>query len=255
MRKRLSWDESKVAEIEKTADPYSMNQDHTNNPIEKYKNWDTETGGEAVDDKEPWKNEGRLETGHPSPARQAVVAARKLEDKAIKCITVAQRMLPGASDEEIECQATDFMFMPEKSIMATLQRQASLAEKLAGDDGDDEKDDEKPVVDDKEPVEAAKNKKTVEAPVVDDKEPVVDDKEPVEAAKEKTVEAPEALVVDDKKPEEKEASGDMLDIIFDNAEMKTGAKKLSGIVKQASEVNGNLSSLWDAPPDVSKAFN
>jgi hypothetical protein len=54
--------------------------------------------------------------------------------------------------------------------------------------------------------------------------------------------------------ETKEASGDMLDIIFDNAETKTGAKKLSGIVKQASRGDDSLNSLWDSPPDISKAF-
>ena len=231
MRQRLSWDAEKVAEIEKKADPYTMNQDHKNNPVEKYKSWDTETGGEAVNTKTPWKGEGRTETGHPSPERQAVNAARKMEDRAIKCITIAQRMLPGAADSIVEEQATDFMYLPEKCILATLQRQASLAEVLASSKtAEEEKEEEK----EEEVKEAAKV-----APEV---------KEEVKEAKK---------VVPEVKPEveeTKEASGDMLDIIFDNAEVKTGAKKLSGIVKQASTGDNNLNSLWDSPPDVSKAF-
>ena len=66
-----------------------------------------------------------------------------------------------------------------------------------------------------------------------------------------------------KEPEEEielgeKSAGDVLDQIFaqEMAQMtpKLGAKKLSGLVKAASE-SGDLSTkLWDAPPDVSKAF-
>ena len=48
--------------------------------------------------------------------------ARQLEDKALKCITIAQRILPGASDIIIEEQATDFMSLSESTIVDTLQR-------------------------------------------------------------------------------------------------------------------------------------
>jgi hypothetical protein len=274
-RQRLSWDAEKMAEIEKKADPYTMNQDHANNPVEKYKNWDTETGGEAQDKRTPWKGEGRLETGHPSPERQAVMAARKLEDKAIKCITIAQRMLPGAADSIVEEQATDLMYMPEKSILSTLQRQASLAEVLAGkkDDEEEVKPEEK-----KPEVEAAKVPEDKKPEVEEVKEAKKDDKAPVAPEAEKKEEvakeaakAPEvkpeekkpeveAAKVPEEKPEEKKPeveetkeAGDMLDVIFDNVE-KTGAKKLSGLVKQASTGDNTLNGLWDSPPDVSKAF-
>ena len=132
-RQRLSWD--------KTADPYTMNQKRENPPAKKYDTGDSYDFGEQPDMKHPWEGEKRTETGHPAPAREAVKAARKLEDKAIKCITIAQRMLPGASDEVIEEQATDLMYMPEPSVLSTLQRQASLAETLiAGADADVDKD-------------------------------------------------------------------------------------------------------------------
>jgi len=266
-RNRLSWDAEKVASIEKQADPYTMNQNHANNPVEKYKNWDTETGGEGVDTKTPWKGEGRTETGHPSPERQAVMAARKLEDKAIKCITIAQRMLPGASDSIVEEQATDLMHMPETAILSTLNRQASLAEVLAGKEKEEEEVEEakeaakKEVAPEMKPeVEEAKEAKKEVAPEVKPeveevkeaakKEVAPEVKPEVEEAKEAKKEmAPEV------KPEVEEAkeAGDMLDVIFDNVE-KTGAKKLSGLVKQASTGDDTLNGLWDSPPDVSKAF-
>ena len=61
--------------------------------------------------------------------RQAtsIVATRKLEDKALKCLTIAQRLLPGSSDEMIEEQAVDFMYMTEDGIRTTLQRMSSMA--------------------------------------------------------------------------------------------------------------------------------
>ena len=124
MRQRLSWDKEKTAEILKKADPYTMNQDHKNPPVEKYRTGDPSAWAEDPDMSTPWKNE-------------AVVQARKLEDKALKCITIAQRMLPGAESTVVEDQATDLMFLPEKSIMSTLQRQASLAEVIAK--GEEEK--------------------------------------------------------------------------------------------------------------------
>ena len=340
MRQRLSWNLDKVAEQMKKADPYTMNQEHANNPVEKYHSGDPDAWAETPDMKTPWKNEGRDETGHPAPAHEAVKAARMLEDKALKCITIAQRMLPGAVDAAIEEQATDLMYLPERSIMATLQRQAELAETLStckDDDDDDDataakkddeedveakkkddddddataskkKDDEEEVEakkkdkdeemcppekkakkdettpppekkakkkDDEEDVEAKKVKKDeedVEAKKKDDEEDVEakkvkKDEEEVEAKKKDEEEDVEAKKKEDeedveakkKKDDEidldKEASVDFLDQFFAKEEVKTGAKKLSGIVKQASASGvTELSNLWDAPPDVSKNF-
>jgi len=312
MRQRLSWNLDKVAEQMKKADPYTMNQEHANNPVEKYHSGDPDAWGETPDMKTPWKNEGRDETGHPAPAHEAVKAARMLEDKALKCITIAQRMLPGAVDASIEEQATDLMYLPERSIMATLQRQAELAEALSSNKEEEEEDKEAKKKDeeeveskkkdeeeveakkkeDKEEVESKKkeDKEEVESKKKDDKEEVEakkkedkeeveskkkdeedkeakkkDDKEEVEAKKKDDEEEVEAKKKDDeeeveakKKDEEedKEASIDFLDQFFAKEEtVKTGAKKLSGIVKQASVSSvGELSNLWDAPPDVSKNF-
>lgn len=293
MRQRLSWNLDKVAEQVKKADPYTMNQEHANNPVEKYHNGDPDSWAETPDMKTPWKNEGRTETGHPAPEREAVMAARKLEDKALKCITIAQRMLPGAVDASIEEQATDLMYLPERCIQATLQRQAELAEVLSGKD-DDEDDDATAAKkeDEEEDKDAGKKEETTPPPEKKAKKEVVeedeeksakkkDEEEEVEAAKKKDEEEDEeksAKKKDEEEDEEKsakkkedeeeveakkkdedeeevEASTDFLDQFFAKEEVKTGAKKLSGIVKQASSTSTNdLSSLWDAPPDVSKNF-
>jgi len=270
-RQRISWDMEKVAGMDKKADPYTMNQEHANNPVEKYKTGDPSTWAEDPDMKTPWKGEGRTEDGHPAPAREAVKAARKLEDKALKCITIAQRMLPGANDGLIEEQATDLMYLPENSVLATLQRQSRLAEVLAKGDEEDEDAKKEEEVDRaaakcEDPEEKDEKKEVVEAK----KEEVIPEekdekKEVVEAKKEEVIpeekdekEVVEAKKADPKVEEEiemdKEASADLIDLIFAQEEPKTGVKKLSGIVKQASSSDDNLSGLWDAPPDVSKAF-
>ena len=169
MRQRLSWDEKKVAEIEKQADPYTMNQQRQNPPVEKYQTGDPSAWAEDPNMATPWKTEGRNEVGLPAPAREAVVAARKLEDKAFKCITIAQRMLPGAGDAIVEEQATDLMFLPERAILATLQRQSTLAAKLAGKKDDD---------DDGEDAAAA-----AKAPAEGEKAPAEGEEKPAEGAK------------------------------------------------------------------------
>jgi hypothetical protein len=270
-RQRLSWDEKKVAEISKKADPYTMNQTRMNPPVEKYQTGGPDAWAETPDMKTPWKTEGRTETGHPAPeqAAAAVMAARKLEGKALQCITIAQRMLPGAADSIIEEQATDLMYLPEKSVMATLQRQVKIAQVLAGQDeaakpaeGDESEEDENkpPVVEAKKaPAAPAEEKVPAEEPVVEAKKAPAAPAEEKVPAEEPVVEAKKAAPVPAEEKtspeEEKQANDDLLDLIlFDDATAKTGAKKLSGIVKQASVGDVSLDSLWDSPPDVSKAF-
>jgi len=290
-RQRLSWDEKKVAELTKTADPYTMNQTRQNPPVEKYQTGDPDAWGETPNMATPWKSEGRTETGHPAPAREAVVGARKLEDKALKCITIAQRMLPGADDSVIEEQATDFMYLPEKSVLATLQRQASLAEKLAGKaeenapaEGEEAAPAEGEEVEAKkkapaegeeaapeegkaaaEPAEktTAKPEKKPDQPAAPAEEAPEEGKAAAEPA-EKTTEKPEkkpAAPAPAAEPKEVASSDDLLNQLFQDSETATaseskqGAKKLSGIVKQASSGGDpQLAGLWDAPPDISTAF-
>ena len=276
MRERLSWDKEKTAEIMKQADPYTMNQTRTNPPVEKYRTGDPSAWAEDQNKGTPWKTEGRTETGHPAPAREAVVQARKLEDKALKCITIAQRMLPGADESIVEDQATDFMFLPERSIQATLQRQTELAAKIAAECKEDEKEEEEKPVKEEKPVEAKKeDEKKEEAAPVEEEKPVeakkedekkedekkeeaapVEEEKPVEAKKEDEKKE-EAVPAMEEKPVEA-SDKDLLDVLFDSAEIvpqpKTGAKTLSGLVKQASNGSDPLAGLWETPPDISSVF-
>lgn len=232
-RKRLSWDEERAAALLKKADPYTMNQTRQNPSAEDYITGTPETFGEGVDHDHRWEKDKRDETGHAAPSeasRQAVVNARLMEDKALKCITVAQRMLPGASEDTVEDQATDLMFLPEHAILATLQRQSDLATKIAAEMTKDEEKEE-------EEKDAAKKDKK--------------DEEEKDAAKKDKKEEEE---VDSKT---KRQAKDLLDVIFDvpefSQEPKIGAKTLQGLVKQASS-DDPLSGLWDIAPDVSSVF-
>jgi hypothetical protein len=278
MRERLSWDKEKTAEIMKQADPYTMNQTRSNPPVEKYRTGDPSAWAEDQNKGTPWKTEGRTETGHPAPAREAVVQARKLEDKALKCITIAQRMLPGSDQSVVEDQATDLMFLPERSIQATLQRQTELAAKIAAKKEEEEKkpeEEEKPIEAKKEeekkpeeeekPVEAKKEEKKpeeeekpVEAKKEEEKKPEEEEK-PIEAKKEEEKKPEETAPAAAPEACDKAASDkDLLDVLFDSAEIvpqpKTGAKTLSGLVKQASSGSDPLAGLWETPPDISSVF-
>lgn len=282
MRQRLSWDKDKVAEIEKTADPYTMNQDRKNPPIEKYRTGDPSSWAEDPHMATPWKTEGRTETGHPAPAREAVVAARKMEDRALKCITIAQRMLPGAVDDVIEKQATELMYLPDQYILATLQRQSELAETLAGGK-EAQEEEEKPEEEEKKEAQEEEKPEEEEKKEAQEK-PEEEEEEKKEAQKkedtpeEEKKEAGKEMKEEEEKPEEEEkkeakkeetpeeekkeaAEADLLDKIFENSEMiidagtpKTGAKSLTGMVKKASSGLGELNNLWEAPPDVSDVF-
>lgn len=268
MRKRLSWDADRAAEIEKKADPYTMNQTRQNPPVEKYQTGDPDTWAETPNMATPWKGEGRTETGHPAPARGAVMAARKMEDKALKCVTIARRMLPGAGDDMIQDQATELMYLPDQVVVATLQRQASVAEIIAGKDEDEDEEEEKSAKGETTPPAEKKTEDEEKSAGKDEEEKPEDDEEEKSAGKdeeekpedeEKSAGDDETTPPAEKKPEEKEA--DLLDSLFSNEEIqaasesnKQGAKKLSGMVKAASEGGDPLGNLWDAPPDVSKVF-
>ena len=296
-RERLSWDKEKKAEQEKKADPYQMNQDHPNPPASKYDIGGPSEFAEDPDMKTPWKNEGRVETGHPAPARarEAVKAARQLEDKALKCITIAQRILPGASDNIIEEQATDFMYLPDKSILATLQRQAKLAEVLAKDDEDeDEENGKEAKKEEKVPVEngdeeengkEAKKEEKVPAENGDEeengKEAKKEEKVPAEngdeeengkeAKKEEKVPAENGDEEENgdkaakKEEPKKEATTAELDIELssnsgDLLDSLFATEEKVGAKKLSGIVKkastvNQLDGIWNAPPDISKAFD
>jgi myosin heavy subunit len=92
-------------------------------------NWPSQPAGEKRED-----------TGHAAitakQAAEAVASAKRLEEKAVKCIIAAQRILPGAAEEMIEKQAAIFMHLPEEGLNATLTHQETLAKQIAKQAGD-----------------------------------------------------------------------------------------------------------------------
>jgi len=275
-------------------DPYNMNDTghEKNDPkIDEYAKgdpsaWaeDPNTANPAADDKK------REETGHAPlidkhAAAEAIASAKKLEEKAVKCIVASQRMLPGAADGVIEDQAADLMHLPEAMLNSTLQRQEVLAKAIAkaASESSEEAEEE-----DKEDEEVAAKKAklaSLQAEIAvlaaelnpsKEKEEKEEEKEEKEAnadkdeddKKEEEKEEKEAnddKDEDDKKEEEKEekeasdSSDNLLDQIFGQvtaSENKKGASSLSGMVKKEASSNStdDLSGLWRAYPDVSQNF-
>lgn len=123
-------------------DPYTMNDTghEANDPKmdeymragdDPYGNW-----AEKPHDKNPAVDDSkREETGHAPlvdrrTASEAVASARKLEEKAVKCIVASQRILPGASDDDIEAQAAVLMHLTDEGLNSTLSRQEKLAQSI-----------------------------------------------------------------------------------------------------------------------------
>lgn len=336
-----------IAAMEK--DVYNMNVPEKKDPGQSYQKPGDNPSGWAEDPaKKDWDGQKRDEMNVAVPGSgvnknaAAIKSARKLEEKAIKCIVAAQRMLPGATDVLIEAQAADLMHLPEIAIANTLVRQEDLAKSFTKEAADAAKEEEKEEEKKEEPKEAEAAKKEEEE-VEEEKEASLEEvvaslkkqastiqaaltkiqagempegfkkfikrkkdekKEEVEAKKEEKDEMEaeaakkpakedeemeaeaakkedkedmetEAAKKEDKEEEmeaeaakkdekeememdEKEASApSLLDTIFESVtgtSKKVGAKSLSGLVKKASNGEDNLSSLWDAPPDVSKNF-
>ena len=138
-------------------DVFEMNgTDHAKNDpkIDEYSKGEPSEWAEDVNKSDLWKKDKRDPSLNvpeitAKQAGEAVAAAKKLENKAIKCIVASQRMLPGASDMLVEAQAAAFMHLPESALDATLARQEELAKSLvknaseSAEDAEEEKEEEK----------------------------------------------------------------------------------------------------------------
>lgn len=306
-------------------DPYQVNNPahEKNDPsYQEYKKGDPEAWAEGVNKDDLWKKDDRVETNHPEitakMAAQAVQSARKMEERAVKCIVASQRILPGAEDSVIENQAADLMHLPDNMVDALLGRQEELANsiaKSAADSAEDAEEEEKEEKEEKEAasakqeearekfkkmIEEKKKKAEKEAAEIakmekallsgktdqdeeegdekdkskdksagDDEDPEtkrgrqpqeegdIEEKHPDKSAADKEEEEEEEEKEED--AEEKTAGDNLLDDIFSSvtaSDKKQGAKTLSGMVKKeaSSGSENDLSSVWSAPPDVSKHF-
>ena len=135
MRERLT----KQA-MEKNDCPTTMDVEKANPKVEKYETGNPESWAEGVNMDRPWEAEnsaGREETGHPKMKAKAntyasmVREAKELEAKAMRCLKMAETILPDASVDVIEKQAVDFMTMSSNSVNSTLRRMREFDEVIS----------------------------------------------------------------------------------------------------------------------------
>jgi hypothetical protein len=145
MRERTTWNRDMIrqAASNKTADPYTMNQDHVNQQpkadgyvtgtpsdfaedVNKENRWETEYSGGAVKRDEIGMPEKRPETyNHPEKTASEAVLLKKAE----LTVKVARMMLPkSASEDMVTDQAYALMYMPDAELINTFDRLANEGE-------------------------------------------------------------------------------------------------------------------------------
>lgn len=147
MRQRLTW---KNAE---NNDVYTMNQTRVD-PGQTYQGPDDNPSGWAEDPdmSTPWKSEKRDEVGKAASVKRMAAYRAYMDKKASKCLVIAEALLPGASDTDIQAQATELLDLPDQTVLATLARirraeeqllkaeEAALAELEKADEKEEAKD-------------------------------------------------------------------------------------------------------------------
>jgi len=153
MRERTTWNREEIvkkAALLKTADPYTMNQDHPQPAADKYVTGDPSTFAEDVHTPNTWESEysgdevKRNEIGMPEMRSDTFNHSEKtakevLLKKADLCVAVARLMLAGtktASEKSIENQAFSLMFLPDQALIETHKRLAGEQQ----DEGDEDED-------------------------------------------------------------------------------------------------------------------
>jgi len=147
-RERTTWNRAEIAKragLTKTADPYTMNQDHPQPAADAYVTggpsdfaedihpssgtWEAEYSGGQVKRNEIGMPEFRGDTFNHKEKTAAQIRAERIQKSAL-CIQVAKAMLPKtASTTEVENQALDLMDMDDVALANTYTR-------LAQDDQD-----------------------------------------------------------------------------------------------------------------------
>jgi len=107
--------------------PTTMTAPYPNPAVEKYETGNPDSWAETPNMSHPWDEEnaaGREPTGHPKMKTYAsmVHEAKELESKALRCLKMAELLLPDSPVDAIERQAVDFMTMSNKSVLSTLRR-------------------------------------------------------------------------------------------------------------------------------------
>ena len=124
----------------KNDSPTTMDVQVENPSADKYETGNPESWAEGVNMDRPWEAEnsaGREETGHPKMKAKAntyasmVREAKELEAKAMRCLKMAETILPDATVDVIEKQAVDFMTMSSNSVNSTLRRMREFDEVIS----------------------------------------------------------------------------------------------------------------------------
>ncbi len=148
MRARTTWNMNEIltrtaasptAAMNRTADPYAMNQDHKQPDADKYltgdpsafaedittpNNWEVEYSGGALKRDEIGLAEPRPDTFN-HPEKTAALNQQAVLKKADITVRIARRMLgANAPDAMVEDQAAAFMHMPDEQVIATYTRLA-----------------------------------------------------------------------------------------------------------------------------------
>jgi len=143
MRERTTWKrdevQKRVSSLSKTADPYTMNQDHKQPSHEKYLTGDPSTWAEDVHPSSgTWEAEykggevKRNEIGMPEMRgdtfnhKEKTASQEVLLKKANLCVKVARMMLRNAEEAVVEDQALAFMHIPDSDLIATHDRLAAV---------------------------------------------------------------------------------------------------------------------------------
>lgn len=130
------------------ADPYQMNQDHSQRPVEKYETGNPSTWAEDPHpsmpevgrnelgmpemgtynmdhkDVDQWNSGGPYDNERQARRQRSAAMEAKLEKKAYQCIKIARHLFPKAADEVVEEQALDLMSLADQSVISTVIRLA-----------------------------------------------------------------------------------------------------------------------------------
>jgi hypothetical protein len=133
----------------KQADPATLGREKADPmPVEKYETGSPSSWGEDVYEKNLAEGDKREETGHAAESKKdfgpgvkeaAIKKAKEIKAKAVKCVRIAEAILPGAKEAAIEDQGLDLMELSDRAIEATLKR---LAEVEAEDEAKEESEEE-----------------------------------------------------------------------------------------------------------------
>lgn len=247
MRERSTWnrkDVMKAAAALKVADPYTMNQEHPQPPMDKYVTGDPSDFAEDVHTPNTWEVEyangqtKRDEIGMPAFRSDTFNHSEKtakevLLKKADLCVAISQLMLSGkkvASDQLIEDQAVALMHLPDHELLATHSR-------LAGEQDDEDEDEgqEKQAQEQQEQDQAQSQEKQAQQEQVTDKDQdqAADKDQDKQASAKKAQDQQEQEEGKDEQSKQASASAMKIAKLIQAGNLAAAQTEIQSLVKQA----------------------